>query len=133
MKIEELRVGNYVRVKYYAYDEVDTYNKITGITEEHPFVNTIVFDYLEYDEIEVIPLTEEWLLKFGFVKDNNGNYWIDLQTHYLELIPSNSYWYPVYAQVPEMSSEEEQSVSLNRIKNVHQLQNLYFTLTGQEL
>jgi len=73
------------------------------------------------------------LTGFGFVKDNNGNYWIDLQTHYLELMPSNGYWYPVYAQVPEMSHEDEQRVSTNRIEFVHQLQNLFFALTGTEL
>ena len=73
------------------------------------------------------------LTGFGFVKDNNGNYWIDLQTHYLELMPSNGYWYPVYAQLPEMSQECEQRVNTNRIKFVHELQNLFFALTGQEL
>ena len=73
------------------------------------------------------------LTGFGFVKDDNGNYWIDLQTHYLELMPSNGYWYPVYAQVPEMSHEEEQRVSTNRIEFVHELQNLFFALTGTEL
>jgi hypothetical protein len=74
------------------------------------------------------------LIGFGFVKDNNnGSYWIDLQTHYLELMPSNGYWYPTYAQVPEMSHEDEQRVSTNRIKFVHELQNLFFALTGTEL
>jgi hypothetical protein len=67
------------------------------------------------------------------VKDHNGNYWIDLQTHYLELMPSNGYWYPVYAQVPEMSHEDEQRVSTNRIEFVHEMQNLFFAITGREL
>lgn len=73
------------------------------------------------------------LTGFGFVKDDNGNYWINLQTHYLELMPSNGYWHPTYAQVPEMSHEEEQRVSTNRIEFVHELQNLFFALTGTEL
>lgn len=73
------------------------------------------------------------LTGFGFIKDDNGNYWIDLQTHYLELIPSNGYWHPTYAQVTEMSHEDEQRVSTNRIEFVHELQNLFFALTGREL
>jgi len=73
------------------------------------------------------------LTGFGFIKDNNGSYWIDLQTHYLELIPSEGYWYPVYAVVPEMSHEDEQRVNTNRIQFVHELQNLFFALTGNEL
>lgn len=73
------------------------------------------------------------LTGFGFVKDDNGNYCIDLHTHYLELMPSNAYWHPTYVQVPEMSHEDEQRVSTNRIEFVHELQNLFFALTGREL
>lgn len=78
-------------------------------------------------------LTKEYLIGVGFTKDNNNNYWKDLQTHYLELMPLNGYWYPVYAQLPEMSHETEQRVTINRIKFVHELQNLFFVLTGNEL
>lgn len=73
------------------------------------------------------------LTGFGFVKDDNGNYWMDLQTHYIELTPSNGYWCPIYAQLPEMSHEDEQRVSINRIQFIHELQNLFFALTGTEL
>jgi len=73
------------------------------------------------------------LTGFGFTKDNKGNYYLDLQSHYLEIIPSNGYWYPVIAQVPEMSHEEEQRVSINRIEFVHELQNLIYVLTGDKL
>jgi hypothetical protein len=79
-----------------------------------------------------IKLTTEHLTGFGFMQDENGNYWIDLQTHYLELVPSDGAWHPVYVQVPEMSQEDEQRVSLNRLQHVHELQNLYFVLTGNE-
>lgn len=80
-----------------------------------------------------VEITDDWLVDFGFKKDNKGNYWVDLQTHYLELMPSNGHWYPTYAQVPEMSHEDEQRVSINRIEFVHELQNLFFVLTGREL
>lgn len=73
------------------------------------------------------------LTGFGFKKDNNGNWWIDLQTHYLELMSSNGYWYPTYVQVPEMSHEDEQRVNTNRIQFIHELQNLFFALTATEL
>lgn len=80
-----------------------------------------------------VRLSQNWLNDFGFVKDNNGNYWIDLQTHYLELTHANGYWHPVICQVPEMSHEDEQRVSMNRIEFVYELQNLFFAITGKEL
>lgn len=85
------------------------------------------------ESITPIPLTEEWLLKFGFeVKpDNpkqkpqyNGDFLFDMCGYQFS------------------NSEKGQdggvySWDLNRgdtiIKHVHQLQNLYFALTGQEL
>lgn len=62
-----------------------------------------------------ITLTEEWLVRFGFTLRGNylskGNF-IFQKRHNLWI------WMGVY--LPE-------------IKHVHQLQNLYFALTGQEL
>ena len=80
-----------------------------------------------------IPLTEDPLIRFGFIKANDCEYGINLQTHYFELIAAHGYWYPVYAQVPEMSYEDEHRVNINRIQFVHDLQNLFFALTEREL
>jgi hypothetical protein len=76
-----------------------------------------------------IPLTEEWLLKFGFVKSPAGN--------------------SVYLSIPELKAEihfenfmggmvcvlycSTGSFIPNEIKYLHQIQNLYFALTGEEL
>ncbi len=62
-----------------------------------------------------IPLTEEWLLKFGFL--NFGNRWSNNQLS-LDIIQSNGYYMANVTQ---------------EIKYVHQLQNLYFVLTYEEL
>lgn len=86
------------------------------------------------DELKPIPLDEEWLSRCIFKLDDNGSWWVDLQTHYLELIPSaDGYFYPVYAQLPELSSEEEQRLGLHRIKYLHELQNLFYTLRHEEM
>jgi hypothetical protein len=89
----------------------------------------------ELSTMHGLKISIPYLTGFGFVKDNNGNYWIYLQTHYLELMPINGYWYPVwypvYTQVPKISHEDEQRT--NRIEFVHELQNLFFALTGNEL
>lgn len=58
---------------------------------------------------------------------------MNLQTHYLEIISAADGWYPLYAQVPEFSSEAEQRVGLQRIEYIHELENLFFVLTGKVL
>jgi len=67
--------------------------------------------------VQPIPLTEEWLLKFGF--DDLGTYGYGRGNFHICLHENEFYF------------------SINNrkvfIKHVHQLQNLYFALTGEEL
>jgi len=122
MRAEELRIGNLI------YNGLGDPFKVNATT-----ISEFSLGQAVLGEFKPIPLTVDRLKRFGFVKDDDGNYRIDLQTHYLELVPSNGYWYPAYIQVPEMSYQDEQRVGTNRIEFVHQLQNLYFALTGEEL
>lgn len=111
MEAKELRIGNLVI--YYG-----RIVSITGITEEHPFINMITADYSEWKEIEPIPLTEEWLLKSGYFKlDNNGSVHFVVKGHTI-WICNNMYLC------------EKNGIIL---KYVHQLQNLYLALTNKEL
>ena len=104
MKASELRIGNF-------------YNQFGNITE----VDWSVLKDLKDAPIDQlwckpIPLTEEWLLKFGFDK-------IDFQfiKNGIKLFPIRDLYYR--GNFPIKSD----------IKYVHQLQNLYFALTGEEL
>lgn len=122
MNTKELRIGSFYMVKFpnkkeWEKHRLDPFSICQAINNEI--------------KIKPIPLTEDRLLEFGFKKGKI--YWIDLQTHYLELIPSEDYLYPVYVQIPELSHEKHQCVYLNRLKHVHQLQNLFFAITGKEL
>ena len=129
MKKTELRIGNYVgdvwggRKSFWNVNELKKTFCIYGKDN---------FDVM-YRNLRPIKLNKEWLTKLGFVKDDNASYWIDLQSHYLELVQHDNRWTPIYAQVPELSNEDEQRVSMSNIEHVHQLQNLYFALTGKEL
>ena len=66
----------------------------------------------QLEDLKPIPLTEEWLLKFGFRESNKYlfKYKLGLKKR------GDNYFYD--------------NIS---IKHVHQLQNLYFALTGEEL
>ena len=101
MDCKELRIGNWV---YFKLD--DEY---------------IQFDYsmLEWDnanDIHAIPLTEEWLVKFGFVDNCKNGY---------EIVNHNPGYY--------FLDNEGGFINDCPILYVHQLQNLYFALTGEEL
>ena len=111
MKANELRIGNLV----YSLETNDV-QKIIGINEEYISIDTVTFDYLSYDEITPIPLTEEWLLKFGF-KYNKG--------------------FDIY-QKDDFIIRRKDFVLCNidievKFEYVHRLQNAYFELKNKEL
>lgn len=82
-----------------------------------------IVDISEVD-VEPIPLSRELLLKFNFYENRSNNSW-QLDTKY-----GFSIWgridkgFYVYVESDEIG---------NKIEYVHQLQNLYFALTGKEL
>jgi len=107
MKASELRIGN----KALLADSIVTIEEICsdGIeTPEHGFVSA--------NKLSGIPLTEEWLVKFGFAKSTT---WFRKGSHAIELTVCNLY--------------EFKNIAVVEVKYVHQLQNLYFALTGEEL
>ena len=135
IKSSELRIGNKVKdrggkiltIDYWEAPGKVAQNVVLEGMTMHPLTEMCLY-------LEPIPLTTEILEKCGFIQDGNGNYWKDLITHYLEIgIYGDECYYPIYAMLPEMSIEDEQRVHLNLIRYVHQLQNLFFILQGEEL
>ena len=96
MEEKELRIGNYVNIE-------DT---ILSIDLQELYYNLSL--------MTPIPLTEEWLLKFGFEKAYETCY------QYKDFILNDKF----------IMMDIDITVQL---KYVHQLQNLYFALTGEEL
>ena len=113
---QELRIGNLV----YSLETNDI-QKIRGINEEYVSIDTVTFDYVSYDEIEPIPLTEEWLLKFGYI--GNEPIFSEISTIFTNGI--HKIWKPFNKFLDDTYRFE--------INYVHQLQNLYFALKGEEL
>ena len=119
MKANELRIGN--TLKYYKSD--DTFNvTVHDIGIIHTFEG-------KENCPEPIPLTEEWLVKFGFWKE---------QTTTGEIFGIYVKGRIDIEEVTSKGDEWELCVSGGvrtgaKLKYVHQLQNLYFALTGEEL
>jgi hypothetical protein len=74
-------------------------------------------------EFEPIPLTEEWLIKFGFTEEYRSKMH---STFYTENL-SYYFWYENKRQYASFKGTDIVC------QYVHQLQNLYFALTGEEL
>lgn len=111
MKPQELRIGNLIE-----QGEIEMISNTAVWINEKPLL---------IDEIEPIPLTEESLLKFGFVYDGwsyiKGKYKFHAQSKNNKGGFENTEFYV-----------KECLISFN-VDFVHQLQNLYFALTNEEL
>ncbi len=106
MKASELRLGNLVSIS--GIDVIVTISVLS-----------------QHEDFEPIPLTEEWLLKFDITQKEFDCY-----------VLSDNYWgilivFDEEKDLWNVNVRDEYSIS--EIKHVHQLQNLYFALTGEEL
>lgn len=123
MKETEFRVGNTILYK--------------GVE-----VNLTAEDFAEFDKnlldlSKPIPLTEEWLFKFGFELDGEqirGKYYrlqFAYNSGYMDYISIDDKGSGYMFQLT--SNYGKRSILPFNYKYVHTLQNLYFALTGKEL
>ena len=115
MEAKELRIGNIVKYENTVYLHGGKITEVDNIIQG------------ETDYYEPIPLTEEWLLNFGI---KNANFVHEIK-HPIVHIYSINKWF--FAINEDGSIRMIHPVNEINIKYVHQLQNLYFALTGTEL
>lgn len=130
MQPNELRIGNLVKLTYEEYHDLEE----DGILNDNNNVFVIrkidddgdiniyneiegLYEFQHNENLEPIPLTEEWLINFGYCKVPNN------QINYF--IKGHLIWLP-----NDLFICDKNGIVL---KYVHQLQNLYFALTGKEL
>lgn len=117
MKAEELRIGNWIEDK----EHFKGYFQVEGVakyTVQSPLWT------LELDDIAPIPLTEDWLCRCGFSKQSMYFYY---DTSYrIEQLLNGEYCFRV-----RVNGSESHPIAI--ISKLHQLQNLYHALTGEEL
>ncbi len=100
MKANELRIGNLLTFDGYEAE-------VTAIPEG---------EFYEDNKFQPIPLTEEWLVRFGFDKHYDNEFLLGNYSIRYGLLYYNGY------RCHEVG-----------INSVHSLQNLYFALTDEEL
>jgi hypothetical protein len=118
MKANELRIGNLVFADLYGEKPI-LVESICNINED--IFNSTTGE-IPISSLKPIPLTEEWLLKFGFVKKNAApsitRYF--LNNFCVEFDPQDKYRFYCNGFYIEMH-------------HVHQLQNIFYCLVGKEL
>ena len=108
MKIQELRIGNYVN--YFGHP----------ITIKEVEINV---------NFKAIPITEEWLLKFGFEKCKMPDmYEIKPNINGCECFSFHSDYNSV-----TISDGFGNDYLVKNIQYIHQLQNLFYSITQKEL
>lgn len=142
MTASELRLGNYVLCQWTEEEFSEENNDFIEINKEKigkvvklDSTNTLNYSivvetktddgaYVEdFEYILPIPLTEEWLLKFGF-KESEYDIFINDDCEGLRLISYGKF------EGYQASWWNNEIINLDYL---HQLQNLYLSLTGEEL
>lgn len=123
MNAKDLRIGNLLQ--YTDFQKVKKHLRGTTFkvtADDILFLSTYSVNY-----VEPIPLTEEWLIKFGFKRIQEDKYgchyendecWVYLSRNGFDI---------------EVITRNKRFNLLRTYKYVHQLQNLYFAITGKEL
>lgn len=134
MEAQELRIGNIVKIDDEYLGPIE--GKVTSLNEkaEVELLLSVNKGNLGYcrcgsDDIFPIPITEELLLKIGFKKENehiavkpDKNCLVHFPNHFI----TGEYFVIAFARLPGM-------LSTIPIKHLHQLQNAYYLVTGEEL
>ena len=131
MKATELRLGNWVEQPNDGVTRVTAVLNDLQIKTETGYVDKYC---------RPIPLTEEWLLKFGFEKVVYDSEKHGYETeYYLEkkdvfFVYCDDFSLGIYGSVRDYEGNSLAIIPPHEnINHVHQLQNLYFALTGKEL
>lgn len=127
MKAQELRIGNWV---WNDTQNIPVTVDLKILSEQIYLEPLVAKGTLDKSVLwQPIPLTEEWFLKFGWREkedyaDGIGNYyWFEWGTY--ETVNVGAGIYGI--------KDVHLDVIIGSVRYVHQLQNLYFSLTGEEL
>jgi hypothetical protein len=117
MEAKELRIGNYV---YLPINDNEQFQ-----VEQSDFCSDNIADYSVVEFCKPIPLTEEWLLKFGATKtpyeDDSNDYYCVIRHDYFSVFHEEGFAYLDICEV------------IIKLEYVHKLQNIWYALTGEEL
>ena len=135
----EIRKGNFFNVPNekqcpFRVDEIEhlfgTFGKF-GQHNKDGFGHPLTWNL---EDLSPIPLTDEWLLKLGFLTITDKVYSKKCNGVSLVFYPTSNDMFPCQLERWELDKNEPTDIIILRETNfVHQLQNLFWALCGQEL
>lgn len=146
MKASELRIGNLVTLSEETRKELwdnqiiayNNYFKVEVIYSDGDIVLELDDESVDVPDKDIlgIPLTEEWFLKFGFQRHDEGS--VSIQFSYGTNPVTQDYliylkWIKDYENKYQLKGLPFYQNGHFEIKTVHQLQNLVNALCGEEL
>jgi len=126
MNVNDLRIGNLIKPIPNEKEEIiNTISYVEGVTNDG-FIFTNGFRlgyYSDNEDFEPIQITEEWLIKFGFKKSAESE-WYNLPYFQIEIVvdKNNDFTFCV-----------ANNFVIKHVKYIHELQNLYYSIKGIEL
>lgn len=136
----ELRAGNYVTTSPESPLNMPSGIPVVVFTigfAECKFLNDLTLPWsqqapfrIDYRHVHPIPITREWLEKLGFDMDDDIDEGV---IRFLKVIDGITLRWNGFLEMEVTTQYVTIRFDLDHIKYVHQLQNLYFALTGQEL
>ena len=131
MQANELRIGNLVNLGNRIAKVIEIGHLSCVVVDLEETQDTIE----DYERTKPIQLTEEWLVKFGFRNLDKGD-----NDYITYTDPNHNYYLQIDVRrkdgkyiILDNSFDDLRAFSMVDIMYVHQLQNLYFILTGEEL
>ena len=121
-KEKQYRIGNLIKYDGRVFE-------IDSIAKEFPTLNTEEFGIgvVDWNNIKPIPLTKQLLLKCGFKHVHTG--WFEINSFGSEFMHFNV----CASGAVSVDNGGDSEIVIADLKFIHQLQNLYFAITGKEL
>lgn len=140
MKPKELRIGNLLNYPKYYRDGGDKIWNVRELSLDSPLIGLTDGRYqtkVAFKELVPIPIIAELLIELGFEKSGN-DYAIKIQKD--DKLGNTDYWISVDLGIDNQTNKigvqilsQEGCYYTTKHQYVHELQNLYFAFTGEEL
>lgn len=127
IQVKELRIGNHVT--YVTDEDIRTHDVITGIMQDCVLLAGSEGKKQPLNNVEPVALTREVLKSSGFQFTNDD--WYECAIKYGKL--NFNLKYEVCSISDNDYTNECILTEYNSVKYLHQLENIYFSLTGKEL
>ena len=138
IQASELRIGNFIGMNLEEYPnnfftslEIGETMKVYDglITLKGAAIKRVETSFMYVDDFEPIPLNEDWLVRFGFENVDDEIDYSEFVLNYVTIEGNGSDKQEPFHFVLGVDYRERKT----EIKYVHQLQNLYWCLCGEEL